>query len=75
MFLLNTNCKRDIVTPTLMLTQQFLSFLVNWGGGVIGLQCCNYYHLPSDSSSKFQSSVTIFHHKVLRREGRVLDNG
>jgi hypothetical protein len=28
----------------------------------------------SDFSSKFQSSMTIFHHKLLTREGRILAN-
>ena len=56
-----------------MLTQQYLSFLVDFGG-VIDLQCCNYCHLPNDFSSKFQSTMTIFHHKLLTREGMVLAN-
>ena len=44
--------------------------------GMIDLQCCNYCHLPSDNvSSRFQSSMTIFQHKLLIREGRVLSNG
>jgi hypothetical protein len=34
----------------------------------------NYYHLPSDFSSKFQSSIIRVHHKLLAREGRVLTN-
>ena len=37
-------------------------------------RCCNYCHLPSDFSSTFQSSTTMFHHKLLTREGRVLAN-
>ena len=47
------------------------------GGGVeiIDLHCCNYRVLLSDLSSKFQSSMTMYHHKLLTREGRVLANG
>ena len=34
------------------------------------LQCCNYCHVPSDFSSRFQSSMTIYLHKLLaRRQG------
>ena len=56
-----------------MLTPHHLSFLVIFfgGGGLIDSQSCNYYHLPSDVSSKFHSSMTIFHHKLLTREGMV----
>ena len=57
-----------------MLTQNDLSFLVNCSG-VIDLQCCNYCHLPNDFSSKFQASMTIFHHELLTREGRVSTDG
>jgi hypothetical protein len=45
------------------------------GRGIIDLQWCNYYHLPSDLSSKIQSLVTICHHKLLTREGRISANG
>ena len=41
----------------------------------MNLQCCNYYHLQSGFSFNFQSSKTMFHHKLLTREGRVLANG
>ena len=59
-----------------MLTQHYLSFLVIFisflflggGGGVIDLQCCNYCHLWSDFSSKFKSSMTILHHKLLTKK-------
>ena len=44
-------------------------------GGIIDVQCCNYGHSLSESSSKFQSSMTIFHYKLLTREGGVLANG
>ena len=37
--------------------------------GIIDLQCCNYCHLLSDFSSKFQSSMTIiFHCKIVRMQ-------
>ena len=36
------------------------------------LHCCNTCHLPSVYSSKFWSSMTIFHHKLMTRGGRVL---
>ena len=68
--LLNTNCKpRYSVTNTKC--QPYIichSLQILWG--IVDLQCCNYCHLPSKFLSKFQSSVTIFHHKLLRREGR-----
>ena len=32
-------------------------------------------YLPSDVSSKLQSSMTTFHHKLSTREGRMLANG
>ena len=59
-----------------MLTQHYSSLLVNfyfifsWGGGIIDLQHCNDHHLPSDFPSKFQPPMTVFHHKLLTREGR-----
>ena len=43
--------------------------------GILDLQCCNYCHLPNNVSSKFQSNMTIFHHRLPTREGRVLTNG
>ena len=33
---------------------------------IIDFQCCNYHHLLSDSSSKFQSSMTTFSYKNAR---------
>ena len=40
------------------------------------LQCCNYNcHLQSDVASKFESSMTMFHHKLLTKEGKVLAKG
>ena len=56
-----------------MLTQHYLSFLVIiWW--IIDLHYHKYYHLLSNISSKFQSSMTIFHHKLLTREGIILVN-
>ena len=63
---------RGIVSPTLNVNPTLFvnSSKKHWG--IIGLQCCNYYHLPSDFPSKFQSSMIIVHHKLPTREGRVL---
>ena len=49
-----------------------LSRTINWG--IIDLQRCNYYDLRSIFSSKFQSSMTTSHHKLLIRENRVFVN-
>ena len=54
-----------------MLIQHYLLFFVH-SFKIIDLQCCNYRHLPSNFSTKLQSSMTIFHHKLLTREGRGL---
>ena len=40
---------------------KLLKFL--WRRGIIDSQCYNHCHLPSNFSSKFQSSMTMFHHK------------
>ena len=70
--ILIVNCK--IVSPTLNVNPTTLSFFgKSWG--MIDLQCYNCWHLPSDFSSKFQAFMTIFHHKLLTIEGRVLVNG
>ena len=58
-----------------MLTQKYLSVLVIFLRGGIELEYCNYYHLLGHLSSKFQSPITIFYHKLLTREDRVLGNG
>jgi hypothetical protein len=50
-------------------------FFIFLRGGIIIFKCCNYCHLPSDFASKFQSSRTIFIHKLLIREDRILANG
>ena len=70
--LLNTNC--GIVSLTLNVNPTLFVIPYNFGGIII-LECCNSCHLPSGFSSKFQSSMTIFHHKLMRREGRVVTNG
>ena len=70
----NSNCKLWYsVSPTLNVNPTLFVIPCNFGR-FIDLQCCDYCHLPSDFSSKFQSSMTIFHHKLLTREGKVLAN-
>jgi hypothetical protein len=66
------NC--SIMSPNQMLSQCYLSFLVNCLD-IIDSKCCNYCHLLSDCSSKFQLFMTIPHHKLLTREGRAMANG
>ena len=34
--------------------------------GIVDSQCCNYNHLLSDFSSKFESSMTIFYYINVR---------
>jgi hypothetical protein len=41
-------------------------------GGIIDFQCYSYCHVPSVFSFKFQPPKTIFHHKLLIGECRVL---
>lgn len=57
-----------------MLTQQYLSFLVNfWGDYRFTVLQSLSMELPSDFfTSNFQPSMTKFHHKLLTRECRVL---
>ena len=72
--LLNTNCKSWCsVINTNFHPTSFITPCKSWGIEV--LHCCNYCHLPSDFSFKFESSMTIFHHKLLTRKGRVLADG
>ena len=63
LFCSNTNCKlARVVSPTLN-----ANFFLCVGGvipctkrmGIMELQCCNYGHLLSDFSSKFQSSMQL----------------
>ena len=50
-----------------MLAKHYLSFFVGWGGGLEKkLQCCSYYQLLNDLSSK--SSMTIFHHRFVQMQ-------
>ena len=35
------------------------------------LQCCKYYHISSDFSSNFESSMAVFHHKLLTRDSAI----
>ena len=53
-----------------MLTQHYLSFLVNFQG-IRDLQCCKNCHIPSAFSFECHPSMTIFYHKLLTREGEV----
>ena len=68
---------RGVVSPTLDVNPT--SFVIpcrfRWRGMIIDLQSYNYYHLPRDHSSKFHPSVTILHHKLLTKEGRILATG
>ena len=57
-----------------MSTQHYLSFLVHCLGDH-RFTVLYYCHLPNDLSSKFRSYMTIFHRKLLTREGRVSANG
>ena len=56
----NTKCEPNIICQSLQISR-----------GIVDLQCCNYCHFPIDFSSKFQSSMTIFLHKLMTIEGRV----
>ena len=60
---------RGIVSPTLDVNPAL--FVIP----CIDLQCCNYCHLPGEFSSNFQSSMTIFHHKLLTKVDTILING
>jgi hypothetical protein len=71
--LLNTNC--GIVSPTLNVNPTLFVIPCKIFRRIIDLQDCNYCYLPSDFSSKFLSSMTIFHHKLLTSGGRALANG
>ena len=73
--LLNANCKLWCSVTNVKCSPNIICHSLYVVLGIIDLWCCNYYHLPSDFSSKFQSSMTMFYHKLLTREGRVLANG
>ena len=64
-----------LLSPTLNVNLTLFVIPCKLFWGITDLQCCNYCHLPSNFSSKLQSSMTIFHHKLLTREVRVLVNG
>ena len=61
-----------IVSPILNVNPTLFVIPCKFLSGGIDLYCCNYYHSPSDFSSKFRAFVTIFHHKLLTREGKAL---
>ena len=70
--LLNTNCEpTDSVTNIKCQPNIICHSLLKNDWGIIDLQYFNYCHSPSDFSSKSQSSMTTFYHKLLTREGRV----
>ena len=64
------------MSPTLNVNPTFIVIPCKFLGimGIIDLLYCKNYHLPSNFSSIFQSSMTIFIHKLLTREGMVLAN-
>ena len=51
-----------VVSPTLNVN---LTVFEKKNMGIMSSQCCKYCHFLSDFSSKFQSSITIFHHKFV----------
>ena len=65
----------SIMSPTLNVNPKQFVTPCKFFWGIMELKCCNYCHLSRDFASKFQSSMTIFHHKLLTREGRVLAHG
>ena len=63
-----------------MVSGPYLAILGNTDFGMEGVDVLGDYRftmlqLLSNFSSKFQSPMTIFHQKLLKREGRVLVNG
>ena len=62
---------RIVNCGTLSPTLTSLVIPCNFFWRIITLQRCKYYHFPSDFSSNFQSPTTIFHHKLLTREGNI----
>jgi hypothetical protein len=63
----------NFLSPTLNVNSTLFVIPCKLFWGMIDLHYCNYCHLLSGSSSKFQSSMITFHHKL--KEGRVLANG
>ena len=60
---------RRVVSPTLL--NVVIVVPCKCLGGITALQCCDHCHF----SSRVQSLMTMFHHKLLTREGRDLANG
>jgi hypothetical protein len=69
------NVKLKEIKAAFKLSRCRIHALVFEVGGDYRLTYCNYCHLQSDFSSKFQPSMTIFHHNLLKSEGMVLANG
>jgi hypothetical protein len=61
---------RGVVSQTLNVNPKLFVIPCKILWGILNFHCYNYCHLPSAFSS-----ITIFHHKLLTREGRVLANG
>ena len=58
------------VNPTFFVTPDFF-----WRGALYIYNVAIIFTYQSYSSSKFQSSMTVFHRMLLTREGSVLANG
>jgi hypothetical protein len=52
-----------VVSPTLNVDLTLVVIHCKFEGGILDLRCCNDHHLLHDVSSRFQSSMTILHHK------------
>ena len=55
------------MSPTLNVNPTLFVIPCKFVGGLWDIKYCNYYHLPSDFSSKFQSSMTIFVNMFIRK--------
>jgi hypothetical protein len=58
---------RSVVSPTLNVNPTLFVIPCKFCFGITNLYCCNYYHLPNDFSSKFQSSMTTFSSHVANK--------
>jgi hypothetical protein len=56
------------MSSTLNVNLTLLVFHFNNNLDIADLQCCNYYHLLSDSLSKIHSSISIFHCKKAKMQ-------
>ena len=56
------------MSPTLNVNPTLFVIPCKCFRGIIVLHCCNDCHLPNDFSSKFQSSIIIFHHKSVTKK-------